>query len=132
VVKREVGYLLDTFHPDFHVAHYGTEPGGASDKLAQDMEYTVENFLYSNLRIKKVRARMGVVLRQRVVRVGPGGVRKEKTCCRTAAAQKDDKQEQHGVINVIDTVRDAILCASSSNSGRAMTSSSSTDMRALA
>ena len=54
VVKREVGYLLDTFHPDFHVAHYGTEPGAAADKLASDMEYTVQNYIYSNLRIKKV------------------------------------------------------------------------------
>jgi SEC-C motif-containing protein len=56
VVKKEVPYLLSTFHPLFHSAHYpGTEPGGAGDKLREDMQKTVENWSYSNLRIRKVR-----------------------------------------------------------------------------
>lgn len=54
VIKRELLYLLSTFHPEFHAYQYGTEPGGAQDKLREDMERTLENFVYSNLRILRV------------------------------------------------------------------------------
>jgi len=37
VVKKEMPFLLRTFHPSFHCVMYNTEPGGAAEKLEDDM-----------------------------------------------------------------------------------------------
>jgi hypothetical protein len=37
VVKKEMPFLLKTFHPNFHCVQYSTEPGGAAEKLEDDM-----------------------------------------------------------------------------------------------
>jgi hypothetical protein len=41
---------------EFHAFHYGTEPGKATEKLQEDLQRTVDEFAYSNLRIMKASA----------------------------------------------------------------------------
>jgi SEC-C motif-containing protein len=55
VVKKEMPFLLKTFHPNFHCIQYNTEPGGAADKLEDDMWRTCTDFENSNLRIMSVK-----------------------------------------------------------------------------
>lgn len=57
IIKKEVSYLLQTTHPDFHTFQYGTEPGAALRNLQDDMWNTVDHYEYSNLRIKQVTPR---------------------------------------------------------------------------
>eukprot|EP00878_Enallax_costatus_P008618 GHUV01009011.1.p1 GENE.GHUV01009011.1~~GHUV01009011.1.p1 ORF type:complete len:237 (+),score=78.13 GHUV01009011.1:554-1264(+) len=54
ILKKEVSYLLNTTHPDFHSFQYGTEPGAALRTLQDDLWNTVDHYDYSNLRIKQV------------------------------------------------------------------------------
>jgi hypothetical protein len=54
VVKREMPFLLRTFHPNFHAIQYGTEPGGAAQKLEDDMWRTCKEFKVSNLKILNI------------------------------------------------------------------------------
>jgi uncharacterized protein YchJ len=55
VVKKEMPFLLKTFHPNFHCVQYSTEPGGASEQLETDMYRTCTDFENSNLRILAVK-----------------------------------------------------------------------------
>lgn len=55
VVKKEMPFLLKTFHPNFHCIQYNTSPGGAPDKLEDDMWRTCTEFENSNLRIMSVK-----------------------------------------------------------------------------
>eukprot|EP00879_Flechtneria_rotunda_P021975 GHRR01023175.1.p1 GENE.GHRR01023175.1~~GHRR01023175.1.p1 ORF type:complete len:193 (+),score=28.16 GHRR01023175.1:430-1008(+) len=54
ILKKDVSFLLQSTHPDFHTFHYGTEPGGALRALQDDLWNTVEHYEYDNLKILKV------------------------------------------------------------------------------
>lgn len=55
-VKKELQFLLDSFHPEYHSFQYSTEPGGATEKLLEDVRTGMEKFTYSNLKVHKVEA----------------------------------------------------------------------------
>jgi hypothetical protein len=55
VVKKEMPFLLKTFHPNFHAIQYNTAPGEASDKLEDDMWRTCKEFAVSNLKIVAIK-----------------------------------------------------------------------------
>jgi uncharacterized protein YchJ len=55
IVKKDVGYLLRTTHPDFHRAHYGGDPGASGPQLQADLQHTVEHYAYSGLKLREVR-----------------------------------------------------------------------------
>lgn len=55
VVKKEMPFLLKTFHPNFHAVQYNVAPGEASEKLEDDMWRTCKDFEMSNLRILSIK-----------------------------------------------------------------------------
>ncbi|GBF87949.1 hypothetical protein Rsub_00661 [Raphidocelis subcapitata] len=55
VVKKDVDYLMSTFHPEFSSVYFaGSAPGENWDKLRGEMQRTVENYEYGAFKILKV------------------------------------------------------------------------------
>lgn len=54
ILKKDVSYLIKSTSPHFHSFHYGGEPGASLSQLQEDMQSTVDNFEYSNLKIREV------------------------------------------------------------------------------
>jgi uncharacterized protein YchJ len=54
ILKKDVSYLIKSTSPQFHSFHYGGEPGASTSQLQEDMQNTVDNFEYSNLKIREV------------------------------------------------------------------------------
>lgn len=50
--KKKKEFILSTFHPDYHVVKYGTEPNGSIQQLIQDINVACDNFEFYDFQLK--------------------------------------------------------------------------------